>query len=48
MPMYNVVEYSDKYSKTCGSLWQYCRDKLALPADNTITDFTEANAVIDY
>ena len=23
MPMYNLVEYSDNYSKTSGSLWQY-------------------------
>ena len=26
MSMYNLVEYSDNYSKTCGSLWQYYRD----------------------
>ena len=24
IPMYNLIEYSDNYSKTCGSLWQYC------------------------
>ena len=24
MPMYNLIEYSDTYSKTSGSLWQYC------------------------
>ena len=23
MTMYNLIEYSDNYSKTCGSLWQY-------------------------
>ena len=23
MPMYNVIEYSDNYSETSGSLWQY-------------------------
>ena len=28
MSMYNLIEYSD-YSKTCGILWQYCRDVLA-------------------
>ena len=27
MPMYNLIEYSDNYSKTSGSLWQYCRDE---------------------
>ena len=25
MPMYNSIEYSDNYSKTSGSLWQYYR-----------------------
>ena len=23
MPMYNLMEYSDNYAKTSGSLWQY-------------------------
>ena len=23
MPMYNLIEYSDNYAKTSGSLWQY-------------------------
>ena len=31
MPMYNLIECSDDYSKTSGSLWQYYRDK---PNDN--------------
>ena len=31
MPMYNLIEYSDTYSKTSGSLWQYYRDE---PNDN--------------
>ena len=26
MPVYNLIEYSDNYSKT-GSLWQYYRDE---------------------
>ena len=26
MPMYNLIEYSDSYSKTSGSLWQYYKD----------------------
>ena len=29
--MYNLIEHSDSYSKTSGSLWQYCRDQ---PVDN--------------
>ena len=24
MPMYNLIEHSDSYSKTSGSFWQYC------------------------
>ena len=27
MPMYNLVEYSDDYSKTSRSLWQYYKDE---------------------
>ena len=33
IPMYDVIEYSDSYSKTSGSLWQYYRDG---PDDNII------------
>ena len=31
MPMYNLIEYSNIYSKTSGSLWQYYKDE---PNDN--------------
>ena len=31
MSMYNLIEYSDNYAKTSGSLWQYYRDE---PNDN--------------
>ena len=27
MPMYNLIEDSDNYAKTSGSLWQYYRDE---------------------
>ena len=27
MPMYNLIDYSDNYSDTSGSLWQFKRDK---------------------
>ena len=33
MPMYNLIEYSDNYLKTSGSLWQYYRDD---PNDNIV------------
>ena len=32
MPMYNLIEYSDNYSKASGNSWQYYRDQ----PDNTI------------
>ena len=34
MPIYNLIEYSDNYSKTSGSLWKYYKDD---PNDN-LTD----------
>ena len=40
MPMYNLIEYSDNYSKTCGSLWQYCKD---IPAVNNNGDIVNFN-----
>ena len=33
MPMYNLIEYSDNYSKTSRSLWQYYKDD---PNDNLV------------
>ena len=43
MSMYNLIEYSDNYAKTTGSLWQYCKDIPARNANDEITEFTEAN-----
>ena len=43
MPMYNLIEYSDNYSKTSGSLWQYCKDKPAVNNDGAIVDFNGGN-----
>ena len=31
IPIYNFIQYSDNYSKTSGSLWQYYNDE---PQDN--------------
>ena len=47
MPMYNLIEYSDNYSKTSGILSHYCRDERDLDANNAITDFNIANATTD-
>ena len=42
MPMYNLIEYSDNYSDTLGSLWQFKRDEQNMnngnPADVITTD----------
>ena len=37
MPMYNLIEYSDNYSKTSESLWQYYKDD---PNDNMAGSIT--------
>ena len=34
MPMYNLIEHSDNYFKSSGSLWQYYRDE----ADDNLAD----------
>ena len=44
MPMYNLIEYSDNYSKTSGSLWQCCKDIPAVDDNDSIVDFNGANA----
>ena len=44
MPMYNLIEYSRNYSKTSGSLSQYCKDKPAVNNNGDIVDFNGANA----
>ena len=33
MPMYNLIEYSDNYSDTSGSLWHFKRDEITNNAD---------------
>ena len=43
MPVYNLIEYSDNYAKTSGSLRQYCLALPALDNNNPIVDFTENN-----
>ena len=41
--MYNLIEYSDNYSKTSGSLWQYCKDIPALNNNGDIVNFNGTN-----
>ena len=39
MPMYSLIEYSDKCLKTSASLWQYYRDEAAIDDNNNIFNF---------
>ena len=48
MPVYNLIEYSDKCSKTSGIFWQYCRHEPVMnAATGSIVDFNAANANTD-
>ena len=44
MPMYNLIEYSNNYSKTSGSLWQFLKEILTVDNAGNIVDFDGANA----
>ena len=48
MPMYNLIEYSNDYSKTSGSLWQYYRDGLVLTDAGALPDFPGNSASFKY
>ena len=48
MAMYNLIEYSDNYSKTSGSLCQYCKDIHAVNNTGNIVDFNGANATDSF
>ena len=48
MPMYNLIEYSDNYAKTSGSLWQYYKDIPARNNNNEIVSFTGTNATDSF
>ena len=43
MPMYNLIEYSENYSDTWGSLWDFKRDEIVNNAnaanDNNVPSF---------
>ena len=43
MPLYNLIELNDTYSKTSESLWQYYRDETALDANDYIIGFPANN-----
>ena len=45
MPVYNVIEYRDKYSKASRSLWQYCKDIPAVNNNHNTVNFNGYNAI---
>ena len=47
MSVYDLMEYSDNYSKTSGSLWQYYRDEPYLNNNGAIDDFPADNNISD-
>ena len=43
MPIYNLIDYSDTFVETSGSLYQYYRDEPALNDNGNITDLPNDN-----
>ena len=48
MLMYSLIEYSDNYSKTCGSLWQYTKEIPAIYNNGAIVTFNGANVTDSF
>ena len=48
MSMYNLIEYSDNYSKTSRSLWQYCKEIPAVNNAGNVVDFNGTNATDSF
>ena len=48
MLMYNLIEFSDNYSKTSGTLWQYCTELPAVNNAGNIIDFDGANVTASF
>ena len=44
MPMYNLIEYSDNYSDTSGSLWQFKRDEQPIDNNGASINLTAENS----
>ena len=46
MPMCNLIEYGHNYSKTSGSLWQYCKDVPAVDNQGNNVDFNGSKLML--
>ena len=43
MPMYNLIEYGDIYSKTSGSLWPYYINEPFIGDNDAVANFPAAH-----
>ena len=48
MPMYNLIEYSQNYLKTSGSLWNYYRDEPNSGAEGGVDYSIKNSKTFDY
>ena len=48
MLIYTLIEYSDNYSKTSESLWQYCKDIPTVNNNGDVVDFNGANTTDSF
>ena len=48
VPMHNLIEYRDNYSKISGCLWQYHKDIPAVNNNGDIVDFNGANDTYSF
>ena len=48
MPTYNLIEYSDNYSKTSAFLYQYFRDEPPVYNNGAIVNFVADNTTISF
>ena len=48
LPMYNLIKYRNNYSKTSGSLLQYCKDILAVCNHGDVVEFNETNSTDSF
>ena len=50
MPMYNLIEYSDNYSESSGSLWSFKRDDIVnnenVTNENNVPSFKYKASII--
>ena len=46
--MYNLIEYSDNFSKTSGYLWQFHRDESRLTNASFIDNFPGNNTLFKF